>query len=167
MTTPFTLWVPGLPAAQGSKAYKGHRPNKAGRLVPVLVEESKAVEPWRNLVTGEAQLQIMRRRSGRPWVPMDGPLHLAVTFYLARPKTVTRALPTVPPDLDKLLRALCDGLTDANVWADDSRVVQITAGKSYVLRGQDPDPLGPDKPGHRPGAHLTVTHADPTKATNR
>jgi crossover junction endodeoxyribonuclease RusA len=40
--------------------------------------------------------------------------------------------PTVMPDLDKLVRCVCDALTDAGVWKDDAQVVQLIAAKRYA-----------------------------------
>jgi Holliday junction resolvase RusA-like endonuclease len=52
---------------------------------------------------------------------------------MPRPKTVQdRALPSVMPDLDKLIRAVADSLTDAGIYADDSRIVRINAAKVYA-----------------------------------
>lgn len=49
---------------------------------------------------------------------------------------------TCTPDLDKLLRAAKDGLTDAGVWTDDSRVVGYagwpTTCKRYANPGEEP-----------------------------
>jgi Holliday junction resolvase RusA-like endonuclease len=39
-------------------------------------------------------------------------------------------MPTVPPDLDKLIRAVLDGLTGV-AYKDDGQVVKITAVKIY------------------------------------
>ena len=65
-----------------------------------------------------------------------GPVRVEVEFYLPRPASVTikkRALPIVPPDLDKLLRGLLDGIGQSEViWGDDSQVVQIDAVKLYA-----------------------------------
>jgi Holliday junction resolvase RusA-like endonuclease len=38
----------------------------------------------------------------------------------------------VKPDVDKLIRAVLDALTDAGVFRDDSRVVQVSATKIYA-----------------------------------
>jgi Holliday junction resolvase RusA-like endonuclease len=46
----------------------------------------------------------------------------------------------VPPDLDKLTRAVLDGLTRAGVWADDGQVVELRATKCY----DDDHPPGVD-----------------------
>jgi len=142
------LWVSGDPAAQGSKAYKGHRPSaKTGKLVPVLTEQSRAVTPWRNAVRGAAAQHLYAEHRGG-WVPLDCPLAVDVTFVLRRRPSVTRPSPTVPPDIDKLLRALFDGLTDGGVWTDDSRVVEVTTRKVYA-----------DAPRILPGADVTICPA--------
>ena len=51
-------------------------------------------------------------------------------FTMARPRTVSRPEPSVAPDLDKLVRAVLDGLT-AIAYRDDGQVVRITATKQY------------------------------------
>jgi Holliday junction resolvase RusA-like endonuclease len=52
-------------------------------------------------------------------------------FFMPRPRTVKRELPTVPPDLDKLIRAINDSATDAGIFDDDSQVVEVVAYKVY------------------------------------
>jgi len=42
--------------------------------------------------------------------------------------------PSKPPDIDKLMRAVLDSLTDAMVWTDDSLVVSVLARKVWVDR---------------------------------
>ena len=72
---------------------------------------------------------------------MIGPIRLEVDFYLARPKSVSigkRAKPIVPPDLDKLLRAVGDGIGQSEmIWGDDSQIVEMYGSKSYA---DDRDP---------------------------
>lgn len=77
------------------------------------------------------------------WEPIDEPCEAVINFYLPKPKTVDRALPTVPPDLDKLVRAVFDSLKDAGVVADDSRIVRVSARKLYAQ-------------GIEPGASISV-----------
>jgi len=50
---------------------------------------------------------------------------------MPRGKTVKREMPTVPPDLDKLIRAINDSATDAGIIEDDSQVIEIVAYKFY------------------------------------
>ena len=113
-----SLSVTGDPASQGSHAIIN------GRIVQVNGSKHKA---WRKAIVEEA---INTLPSG--WVPIDEPCELIVAFYLPKPKTVTRSLPSVSPDLDKLVRAVGDSLTDSGVVADDSRIVRISARKLYA-----------------------------------
>lgn len=115
------LFIPGDPAPQGSKRHVGN-----GR----FIEASKKVGPWRAAVKAAvAELDF---------VPFDEPVEVFATYLLPRPKTVTRDLPSVPPDLDKLERGLFDALTQAGVWSDDSLVVDSHPSKRYA----DGNPTG-------------------------
>jgi Holliday junction resolvase RusA-like endonuclease len=49
---------------------------------------------------------------------------------MTKPKTVKRLHPTVPPDLDKLIRAVLDAMT-AIAYLDDGQVTEINAVKVY------------------------------------
>ena len=144
------ITVTGLPAAQGSKAYKGHRTDRAtGRRKPILVEQSKRVTPWRNRVTQAAvnalfvkhALRYGGRPAGRP-EPLRGPIRIDVVFTMHKPVGAPkrrRTYPAVSPDLDKIQRATFDALTDAKAWEDDGRVIQVTTIKAYP--GEHPDAL--------------------------
>lgn len=109
------LFVPGRPAAQGSKRHVG-----GGR----LVEQSKAVAPWRTAVAWHVAQTFTQ-------APLDGPLVLAVEFVMPRPAaTPKRSTPPAikRPDLDKLIRAVDDALSGV-IWRDDSQVVRVDARK--------------------------------------
>jgi crossover junction endodeoxyribonuclease RusA len=60
----------------------------------------------------------------------EGPVKIDLKFVFYRPKTVKRKEPSVRPDLDKLIRAVLDGLTDV-AYKDDEQVTDLTASKSY------------------------------------
>lgn len=62
---------------------------------------------------------------------LSGPVAVRINFYIARPKTVKREHPSVPPDLDKLARAVLDGL-DGIAYADDAQVTQLVVRKRYA-----------------------------------
>jgi len=109
--------ITGDPASQGSHSVIN------GRIVQVNSSKHKN---WRNAVAFAAMDAIPDG-----WELLDEPLELSVIFYLPRPKTATRAYPSVMPDLDKLLRSVGDSLTGV-IWQDDSRVVRITATKLYA-----------------------------------
>lgn len=53
-----------------------------------------------------------------------------LTFILKKPKTVTRDEPFIRPDIDKLSRAVLDGLTGV-AYEDDEQVVKLQATKEY------------------------------------
>jgi crossover junction endodeoxyribonuclease RusA len=116
--TNFTISVTGDPASQGSHAIMN------GRIVQVNSKKHKA---WRTAIVNTC---IENLPEG--WVPLDEPVELIVNFYMPKPKTVDRPLPSVAPDLDKLVRAVGDALAIAGVYADDSRIVRISARKLYA-----------------------------------
>jgi Holliday junction resolvase RusA-like endonuclease len=113
-----SLSVTGNPASQGSHAIM------YGRIVQVNSSKHKA---WRKAIVQEAIATLPDH-----WQPIDEPCELIVNFYLPKPKTVDRQLPSVSPDLDKLIRAVGDSLTDSGVVTDDSRIVRISARKLYA-----------------------------------
>lgn len=111
--------VYGEPAPQGSKSIINGR----------LVEASSAkLRKWRREITLTAI--DAHKDSGADF--QEGAIEVIVKFYVRRGTTVTRALPTVPADLDKYLRGFLDGITDAGVWKDDSQVVKVTCFKVYA-----------------------------------
>jgi crossover junction endodeoxyribonuclease RusA len=116
------IWVAGIPAPQGSKRHVG-----GGR----MVEVSRAVGPWREAVRAETQ-DVME---GNP--PLTGPVKAVVDFRLPRPKSAPKnvRLPAKRPDLDKLCRAVLDGITAGGAIADDSQVVVLYALKRFAEDG--------------------------------
>lgn len=125
-----TIVAYGRPAPQGSKKFVGRA--KSGR--GILVESSKAVKPWRQIVHAAA----LAARNGAP--PLDGPLCAVMVFTLPKPKSAPKTIQTWPdrmPDVSKLLRATEDALTDAGVWADDARAVEyMPLAKRYPNEGR-------------------------------
>jgi Holliday junction resolvase RusA-like endonuclease len=117
----------GLPAPQGSKSFKGMVKGKRGQDIPRMVESSKELPKWRKSATQQAFVQWL----GKP--PLDQALVVMMTFTLPRPPSIPKArrFPTVKPDVSKLARALEDSLTDAGVWADDARIVDLITCKRY------------------------------------
>ena len=118
-----SLSVTGDPASQGSHAIM------RGRIVQVNSTKHKA---WRKAIVQEA-IAILPD----DWQPIDEPCELIVNFYMPKPASVKRSLPTVSPDLDKLIRAVGDSLTDSGIVVDDSRIVRISARKLYA-KGIEP-----------------------------
>lgn len=113
-----TFWVDGIPAPQGSKKHVGN-----GR----LIESSKALPAWRKAVTEAA-------RQAHTETPIDRPVTVRADFFMPRPKRPRFDVPATAPDLDKLQRAIGDGMEQGGLLANDSRIVQWVATKHYGER---------------------------------
>ena len=134
-----TFRVYGLPGPQGSKRFVGL--SKSGR--GVMIESSKAVKPWREAVKWAAVESGAR-------IP-EGPLWVSMVFTLPKPKSAPKRRQTFPatkPDLSKLVRSTEDALTDAGIWEDDARVVDLRCRKVFPSEGEDAL--------HAPGAIIRI-----------
>jgi crossover junction endodeoxyribonuclease RusA len=125
--TPITFVVPGKPAPQGSKAFKGFRNGRG-----VMVESSKDVGAWRERVALSAHNAMCGRSL------LAGPITLGLDFVLPRPKSAPkRSTPHAikRPDVDKLARACLDAITGIIV-GDDSQIVDLHATKRLAELGE-------------------------------
>lgn len=121
----------GVPVEQGSK-----KAFVVGRRAVIVDNNKDRLKPWRAEVTRVARATWSYGR------PLDGAVRVVASFVLPRPRSVRREYPSVRPDVDKLLRALFDGITDAEVvWRDDSQVVSVETSKVY---------------GAEPGVHVEI-----------
>ena len=110
----------GTPRPQGSKRHIGN-----GRMI-----EASDVKPWRKAIADAVFRAYVATGDDRQFTE---PVVVWATFFLPRPKSVKRLLPSVPPDLDKLCRALGDALSiDSNALADDSLIVRWHVSKVYA-----------------------------------
>lgn len=123
--------IVGEPIPQGSKTATVIN----GRAV--MFDSNKKLKAWRSQVTATALKH--RLASDHDTFGPQVPVGVVLLFRLAKPKSVTREFPAVKPDLDKLVRSVMDGLTDAGIWADDSQVISIHASKKYC---NDSDTMG-------------------------
>jgi crossover junction endodeoxyribonuclease RusA len=128
--------VSGRPAPQGSKRHIGK-----GR----VIEQSKAVGPWRGKVTDQTRAHMLDQKL----MPFTGPVDVQLRFRLARPKDHYRTgrnahllrdaapeWPSARPDLDKLARAVLDGLTAGGAWHDDGQAAILHAAKQWATPGR-------------------------------
>lgn len=125
------LVVYGNPVAQSGTRIVDTARGKRG-----ITTGGKGLLDWRQTVSSCAQaaaLQVGQR---------DGPVALLVTFRFPMPKSRPkwmRDLGTYPkstaPDVDKLLRAVCDSLKVGGLIADDALVQQVTIAKVEVWDG--------------------------------
>lgn len=95
----------------------------------VVTSDNAKNKGWQQLVAESASRAI----GAEPRALHTGPVHLDVTFYLPRPKSLPKRVTDhlKKPDLDKLVRSVKDALTKV-VWQDDSQVVTLTAAKTYA-----------------------------------
>jgi len=119
LTHTVQFFVPGKAAAQGSKRHVGRG---------ILVESSKEVGPWRERVALAAH-QVMDGTGS-----YIGPVRVTVRFVMPRPKSAPKTryvYAAKRPDLDKLVRAILDAITDVCI-ADDAQVVELIASKELA-----------------------------------
>lgn len=126
MTLQFS--VPGEPKPQGSK--RGFV-TKHGKVA--LVEQAgKPLKEWRNTIATFAT----RARIEHGWEAYtQGPIGVSLVFAMRKPIRPRFPTPAFRPDIDKLTRAVLDGLTDAHVWQDDGQVVSLRVEKIYGQPG--------------------------------
>lgn len=110
------FFVRGRPVPQGSLKFIQGRP---------IHVRANDLALWR--------ADIARNAQEAGYTPVSGAVHVVIMFCMKPPKTVTRRYPHVKPDLDKLIRAVLDGLTGV-AYEDDSQVVFIEASKCYSER---------------------------------
>jgi Holliday junction resolvase RusA-like endonuclease len=167
------LWVPGIPAPQGSKEplpiYAGKGPNR--RLVRIVLRESSnvALKKWRATVDAAAR---------KAWTtdPYGGPFDLGCRFLMpVWQATRTGDWPTNNRigDLSHLVRAVEDALKTAGVIKDDRYVVGYLGtpdtSKRFARPGEETGceiimrPARP-QPGQWDGFRPPVRHRTPRPA---
>ena len=124
----------GVPPTQGDKFTDP-------RTLRIIEQKDRRIKAWRALIA----LQV---RIG-PWTPIPtGPVACTLEFLLPRPqhhyRTGTHAgelKPAAPlwhtskPDIDKLTRAVLDGLTQCGAIGDDAQVCLLVTSKRYTTSG--------------------------------
>ncbi len=130
----FTLYARPIP--QGSKTGGTRGDGKSF----VRDTNGATLKPYR------LQLTTQAADAWRYHDQITGPARMWVRFTFDRPRTHYRtgrnahrlrdSAPSHPGradgDLDKLVRAVCDALTDAHVWTDDTQLVDLRARKFYA-----------------------------------
>ena len=126
-----SFFIPGIPIPQGSK--KGFI---AGKRVVIVDDNAATLKPWRAVVA----------KAANRGMTLDGPVHADLLFVMPRPQKPRWDVPAVKPDIDKLTRAIFDGLTEGGLLADDARVTRMVVEEVYA------SPISPV------GVHVTVTN---------
>jgi Holliday junction resolvase RusA-like endonuclease len=151
MSPVFDITVAGTPVPQGSLTPMISR--STGRVM--VINKDARLATWRNSIVAAAiEAQPEQAVTRGLTFPLGGPIAADVEFTMPRPQNhygtgknagrVKASAPIFParmPDIDKLLRAILDALTVAQVWADDGQVVTCIARKRY---------------GEQPGVRISV-----------
>ena len=109
-----SFFVKGRPVPQGSMKFI--RPGV------MIHSRSQDLALWRADVARNAELFGFK--------PIANAVKVELDFIMIRPKSAKRVFPSVKPDLDKLIRAVLDGLTGV-AYEDDSQVILIQSSKTY------------------------------------
>lgn len=110
----------GRPAPQGSKT-----PTRSG-----MREANKRTKPWRETIRSVC-LQFLPEG----WTPLDEPIRVELWCYFTPPKTAKLGdfpMTMYTNDLDKLARAIGDGITAGGIIKDDARIVEWHLYKRYT-----------------------------------
>lgn len=136
------FFVEGEPRPQGSKT-----PVRRGNRV-ILIEGTGSTpqkhKAWRANVASTAK-KVMADEGIEE---LDCAVRVELNFKMPRPKSRHKLIKavTVKPDIDKLTRAVLDGITSSDkvgtlLLRDDSRVVELYAEKYYHPKYSD-EPIG-------------------------
>lgn len=131
--------VYGVPVPKGSARGFVVPGKNGGKPRAVVVQDNKKpLAHWQTQIANEARVAAATRTRNEaafketlPALDFDGPMRILCQFRFNKPKSATRKLPTVKPDIDKLVRAVLDALTGV-IWRDDSQVIELSANKYYL-----------------------------------
>jgi len=127
-----SFFVAGEPAPKGSTRsfYTG------GKVI--TTNANRRTKDWEMRIATEAQMMLYNALHrpvdlGPGWVPTNKAVWVVARFLLKRPKSLPKKVihDIKRPDLDKLIRAVLDGITGILI-EDDSQIVHIIATKQYA-----------------------------------
>src|SRR5262245_24078214 len=122
-----TFEVAGIAQPKGSTRMLPLKGKRGARRI--IVSANPKAAAWQRAIAWSA----------RQWTNgglLFGPIRIEAIFYLPQPASLPRrhmtgSLPTTKPDLDKLLRCLCDALTGV-VYLDDAQVTHCHISKRFA-----------------------------------
>lgn len=77
----------------------------------------------------ESAFRAMSRKY-KPIEPISVPIDLEIEFNFIKPRTTKRKFHSVKPDIDNLIKAVCDSCNKV-FFIDDSQIVRVRATKFY------------------------------------
>ena len=127
-----SFFVAGVPIPQPRQRHRVMQVN--GKYVATsYVSKSHPVQEWKG------RIRIIARNPYE--TPITRPVEIALEFTLPRPSSRTRKTienapywSTARPDIDNLVKAVLDALTDI-AWDDDTQVARLMASK--LVAGDD------------------------------
>lgn len=117
-----SFFVAGEPVPKGS--FRAFNTGKGAR----ITNSNPKTKDWELRIAMTAQERLL------DWTPgYEGAVSVECDFRFARPKSASKnaVYKITRPDIDKIARAVLDGITGV-VIRDDSQVVQMTAFKRYA-----------------------------------
>lgn len=119
-----TITIGGVPVPQGSKSIV-----RRGGKAWMIDANADKLKLWRGKVANEADIGLT----------FDAPVCVGYVFVFPRPKRPKFLRHAVKPDIDKLMRAINDGLVDGGLLSDDSRITAVAfAEKRYAEQDEEP-----------------------------
>lgn len=140
-----TFYVRGAPIPQGSVTAHATRRKDGSVFAAVHYASGTKLHAWRRAIAVAARAEWGEDMTYNP-------VRLHLIYYMKRPlshyetvemvlrKGYDRVAHETQPDLDKLVRATMDALTDC-VYSDDKQVMELRAFKLYVPRYTHPEGL--------------------------
>jgi Holliday junction resolvase RusA-like endonuclease len=119
--------VAGRPAPKGSRNAATTRDGK-----PYTYPASKHERPWVDAVT-EATRVVMRHHT----TPAP-PYHVGLTLRIPKGRGAPSYAWPTQHDVDKLARAVIDGLVKGKAMLDDRHVTSMTVCKLFAADGEEP-----------------------------
>ncbi|NKS56203.1 hypothetical protein GS504_01060 [Rhodococcus hoagii] len=161
----FTMEAVGMPRTQGS-VNSTRTIQRGGKTVRLPVTSGwEDLKVWRHLIAVSAKNALTQGiRQGlwtRDQFPLDEPVIATVVYTVPRPQRPRFPAAATKPDIDKLDRALHDGLSiDAGILREDSRIIgHLRHLKTYP--NEDFDALD------EPGVMLVLWRSAHTEARRR
>jgi Holliday junction resolvase RusA-like endonuclease len=116
------IFIPGESEPQGSA-----RGFIVGDRV-IITSANKRLKAWRTKAVLTIRQAMLDAGMTEPW---RVPVEVSIGDSRRSPKRCKRVYPCVRPDLDKIVRAALDALTEASVITDDCLVCKLHAWKQY------------------------------------